>query len=431
MRSRRALSTVIGAVFAIIALTSTVTYISYSMGVLNNYNQSVLTKNQQLSDANKETFQISSVTVPNSKLNITVTDTSNLPINFTKIWIQNTTATDWIQSYVPKNNFVAPGGILTNIGQNIPAYINSANSYNIKLVTSRGNTQQLTVNSISSTKLNIQLSAFPPTVDGGLSSQIVMIVTNNGTGPIVNLTPTASVSPTPPGPPNCVLGSVSPPKANTLLPGGTVVFSWPLTATGTTNQVCTVTAQLQNGQTVQTTVTIMQVSLTTASYANAAGTLTMNYTGFQYTEGTSWNYGWQVSSQNPIAFAVKITNNNATSDFYISKQTFFWLADTANGNGANKNIFYVVNSVNLSTPIGLNAYCGGGNGDFCLKIPHGGGSTTVYFGATQSGQTNTYTLPSSQGFDGFLLFFGKFVNPQNGNTVQYGQNLPFVALLSN
>src|SRR6478736_1804231 len=124
MRSRKGLSTVIGAVFAIIALTSTVTYVSYSMGILDNYNQSVLTKNQQLSDVNKERFQISSVTVPNGKLNITVTNTGSVPINFTKIWIQNMSTTDWIKSYTPTNNFVVPGGILTKIGQNIPAYIN-------------------------------------------------------------------------------------------------------------------------------------------------------------------------------------------------------------------------------------------------------------------------------------------------------------------
>ena len=108
MRSRRAISSVVGMVFAIIALTTTITYISYSMGILNNYNQSVLVKNQQLSDVGKETFQISSVTVPNGKLNITIADTGNLQINFTKIWIQNTTATDWTYSYVPTNNFVSP-----------------------------------------------------------------------------------------------------------------------------------------------------------------------------------------------------------------------------------------------------------------------------------------------------------------------------------
>ena len=435
MRSSRALSTVVGMVFAIIAITSTVTYISYSMNILNNFGQSVLQQTQQTLNADKEKFQITSVTTPGNKFNITVANTGNLPITFTKLWVQNTTIKDWTYSYVPSNAVVNPGGTLTNIGQNLSPtlYYKSTASYSINLVTSRGNTQGFTVNSISSTKLNIQLYAFPPTVDSGLTSQIVLIVTNNSTGPIVNLTPSASVSPTPPGPPNCVLGSISPSMANTLLPGGTQVFTWPLTATGTTNQICTVTAQLQNGQTVQTTVTVNQVALTTATYAFDAGTLTMNYSNFQYTEGGSWNTGWQVSHTDPIGFSITITNNNATSDFVISKQTFFWLMDTANGNGVNNQQFYIVNQVNLNTPITLNAYCGGGNGDYCLTIPHGGNSKTIYFGATSAGAggNNVAQTSSQKVYDGFILLFGKFVNSQSGFTLQYGQNLPFVAIFSN
>ncbi|MDE1764487.1 MAG: hypothetical protein KGH88_09665, partial [Thaumarchaeota archaeon] len=213
MKSRRALSTVVGAVFAIIALTSTVTYISYSMGILNNYNQSVLTKNQQLSDVNKEKFQISSVTVPNSKLNITIVNTGSLPINFTKIWIQNTTTTDWVRSYVPTHNFVAPGSVLTNIGQNSGVYINPANSYNVKLVTSRGNTQQFTVNSPNTSPLNLQLLAMPPTTPTGFKTQLVMIVTNNSTGTLINVSPRTptlvSHNAT-----SCNVGVVSPTKIN-------------------------------------------------------------------------------------------------------------------------------------------------------------------------------------------------------------------------
>src|SRR5690348_14818643 len=171
MKSRRALSTVVGAVFAIIALTSTVTYVSYSMGILDNYNQSVLTKNQQLSDVNKEKFQISSVTVPNNKLNITVVNTGSLPINFTKVWIQDAKVIDSVQSYVPTHNFVVPGGVLTNIGQS--ATINPSDSYNVKLVTSRGNTQQFTLNSVSSVPVNIQFYAFPSTIPSDFTTELV------------------------------------------------------------------------------------------------------------------------------------------------------------------------------------------------------------------------------------------------------------------
>ncbi len=437
MKSRRAISSVVGMVFAIIALTTTITYISYSMGILNNFNQSVLTKNQQLTDVDKEKFQISSVTIPNGKLNITVANTGSLPIQFTKIWIQNTSTTDWVNSYMPTNSFASTGGVLTNVGQNIPVYINAANSYNVKLVTSRGNTQQFSMNSANASPLNIQLMFFPATVAGGFNTTLTMIVTNNSTGALTNITPSSLPSPTytGSGTAQCIASTVSPPKYNMLAPGSTAVFTWNVKVSGAGGDTCTfkLTKPLQNGysQTVQATATVTVVQLSTSNYAVYAGTLTMNYTQFEFTEGNSWSTGWQVPSTNPIAFSLRITNNNATSDFYISKQSFFWLEDTSNGNGVNNQPFYIVNSVNLSTPITLGAYCGG-SGDYCLEIPHGGGTVTVYFGATgvSKGGTNTANLQSQHGYDGFLLLFGKFVNSQTQNTIQYGQNIPFVAVLS-
>jgi len=434
MSSRRALSTVVGAVFAIIALTSTVTYVSYSMGILDNYNQSVLTKNQQLSDVNKEKFQISSVTVPNSKLNITVANTGSIPINFTKIWIQNQTAyssgIDWINSYNPKNNFVAPGGVLTNIGQNIPAYINSAKSYNVKLVTSRGNTQQFTINSISSTKLNVQLFAFPSTISSGFKSSVVMVVTNNSTGPIVNLTPTASVSPTPPGPPNCVLGSVNPPKAYALLPGGTSVFTWDLTATGSSGNVCTVTAQLPNGQSFNIPITIATVTLSSTTYAQNAGVVTIDYTTFKWAKGDGkWHSDWSFSNGN-VAFSITVGNNNQTNPgidkLWISQnaQLFF---QVAGGNGAPKS-FYVVKDVNLNT-LSVTPY----TPDFFNSVDNGGGTTTLKFASadigSNSGGNNNVALPTGT-YVGFLVMYGKFGPTQNGYGSQYAQTIPFMAVIS-
>ncbi len=194
MRTRRGISSVVGTVFAIIALTTTVAYVSYSMNTLDKYNQTVLGKNQQNLDIGKEKFQVASVGFVNNKLNITVTNTGSLPINFTKIWIQNKTATDWVRSYVPANNFVGPGATLKNIGQNIATDAKSTLSYHIKLVTSRGNVQEFDVNSANSAPLNIQLLALPPTVPSGFTTKLVMLVTNNSTGILVNLVPLASLN---------------------------------------------------------------------------------------------------------------------------------------------------------------------------------------------------------------------------------------------
>src|SRR5260370_24244639 len=192
MRTRRGLSSVVGTVFAIIALSTTIAYVSYSMNILDKYNQTVLGTNQQSLDTSKEKFQVNSAAIVNNKFNITVINTGSLPINFTKIWVQNTTANDWISSYAPKTKVVTPGGILYNIGQNIPLNALSTNSYHIKLVTFRGNTQEFNVNSVGSAPLNIQFYTFPSAVPSGFTTELVMIVTNNQSSTLTNLSPQIS-----------------------------------------------------------------------------------------------------------------------------------------------------------------------------------------------------------------------------------------------
>ncbi len=111
--NRRGLSTVVGMVFAIIALTSTVTYIVYSMNILGQFDQTIVGQSQQTLNQAKEKFQVTGAAIANSNFNITVSNTGVLPINFTKMWVTDTTlqseGTDWTYSYTPTHNFVVPG----------------------------------------------------------------------------------------------------------------------------------------------------------------------------------------------------------------------------------------------------------------------------------------------------------------------------------
>ena len=439
MRSRKGLSTVIGTVFAIIALTTTITYVSYSMGTLDNYNQSVLTKNQQLTDIDKEKFQISSVTVPNNKLNITVVNTGNLPINFTKVWIQNTTAADWVRSYAPTNNFVIPGGVLTNIGQNSGVNINSAYSYNVKLVTSRGNTQQFIMNSPGVAPLNVQLRMIPNGVNVGFQSTLIMMVTNNGSSTLVNVKPNTPSQTS--GLAGCSIGQVSPAKYDTLSPGSTAIFTWDVTVnTGLDGQTCTlsVTPPLQNGymgQTISATLTVNMITFTQTLLAQNTGILTLNYSTFRFTQDAGqfkgdWFSGWNFTAAQNTAFKVNVTNNNSTSDFYVSSysQIFFTRSD-----GSNNGAFYIVN---LVTPgnngYTLDKYCGG-IGDWCLRIPSGK-TATMYFGSYKAGNPAREDdqhghLPQSDTYMTNMLLYGKFANDQNSPGTRYAQSLPYIAWL--
>ncbi|TLY06835.1 MAG: hypothetical protein E6K83_07645, partial [Thaumarchaeota archaeon] len=191
MKSRRGLSSVVGAVFAIIALSTVIGYITYSMDVLNNYNQSVLIRTQQMIDIANEKSQVTSVSYVNNKFSIIVNNTGSLPINFTKIWITNKTAACTTYScninYVPNIVVVPVKGI--TLGQSMPGTIDKTKPYHIKLVTSRGNTNEFDVNSVGSAPVNIQFYALPSNVTNGYTTGLVMIVKNNGSGTLTNIVP--------------------------------------------------------------------------------------------------------------------------------------------------------------------------------------------------------------------------------------------------
>ena len=434
MKSRRALSTVVGAVFAIIALTSTVTYVSYSMGILDNYNQSVLTKNQQLSDVNKEKFQISSVTVPsNGRLNITVANTGSVPINFTKIWIQNTTTTttDWSNSYTPTRNFVAPGGVLTKIGQNIPVYINPTYSYNVKLVTSRGNTQQFSMNSVGSVPVNIQFYTFPASIPSGFTTELVMIVTNNQSSTLTNLVPQISkwTSNPLPSTASCTPSAISsPPSVSTLAPGSTAVFKWDLRMTGNNGQICTYVASLQNGfvgNTASATATINAITATSSNWSTTWGILSVNYTTLQWTQdsGAHWNNNWSIPSQTniPTVWRVNITNNDPTRPFILNGNATLVAFGTASGSNAALPWYVIKNDY----PPTLHAYPTNG------QTIQSNSTSRIYFGAAGATslalQTTPVIMKTSGQYAISILLFGYWTSVQSNNF--FGQNIPYEGII--
>jgi len=59
MRNRRGLSTMVGAVFFIIAMTVAISYISFSMDTLDQYVQTVVVKSSINEDQKNEEFTVS------------------------------------------------------------------------------------------------------------------------------------------------------------------------------------------------------------------------------------------------------------------------------------------------------------------------------------------------------------------------------------
>jgi hypothetical protein len=430
MKARRGLSSVVGMTFAIIALITTVAYITYSMNLMSNYNMAVLTNTQTSQSTANEKFQIASFSYAFSKPNITIANTGTIPVNITKIYIQNTTAynqgTDWTQSF-NMNYLAPPGGTARNIGQSISGTINSANSYNIKLVTSRGNTQQFTVNSANAAPLNIQLRFIPTIVASGFNSTLQLIVINNSTGTLTNISPSSLPAPT--GSAICTSSSPTPSNYNTLSPGSAAIFTWQVKLSGSNGQSCTynLTQPLQNGysQTVAATAAISVYGFTQSNLAQSVGILTMNFTTFRWTQGTQWNTGFSLPANTATAFSVQVTNNNSTGDFYISKNSAMIFYQSINIS-SDTYLFYIVNATSFS-PFGVTPFGCGNPNDYCIKIP-AGQTKTLYFASSQSGGSNIYKLCKVNSYLNFMVIYGKFATSRIDTVSKYGQTIPYIAV---
>ena len=254
MRSRRGLSSVVGMVFAIVAIITAMGYVSYSLNTLNQFNTATLTRNQQSINAGEEGLQLYTLSIVNGKFNITVANTGPLPINVTRMWIQNTTASDWT-NYYSINKLVTPGNFLTNIGQSSPVGDNPSYAYNIKLVTGRGNNLQFTLGSPGVKPLFMQAMFVPnafvePSPAVTTNATLLFEVTNNMTSNnlITNLSPNS---------PYCfgtlntfsLISGPLPANYRVLSSGSIAIFKWVYsvenTGSSTERERCTVT--LANG----------------------------------------------------------------------------------------------------------------------------------------------------------------------------------------
>ena len=264
MRKRRGLSTIIGAVFFIIAMTITIGYVSYSMDTLDKFVQTVVVKSSVSRDTVNEEFVVSKVTLDNNKFNITVFNPGNIPVKLTRLWVDNKTDTDWVAKY-DLNEDILSGQIVTNIGQNIPLSALETASYSMKLVTERGNSQNLFVNSIGEESLYLKLKASPEKIATGFNSIISLQVINNGTSTLRNLTPEMDSITTPVCSALCSYEQKSgadPASYDKLEPGDSATFQWIYEIKGEKGDTVSFSASLVNGiDEVSTSVTVGNVLL--------------------------------------------------------------------------------------------------------------------------------------------------------------------------
>jgi hypothetical protein len=244
-----------------IIISTAITYTVFSMEQITQATETVEIK--QTSDFQKTTeeFEVLKIEKVNEQFNMTVTNNGDIPVHLTRLWVENTTDSTWPISKYDLDVVIPSGYSATNIGQNIGLTSLDTQSYLMKLVSERGNTEKMFLNSVNNDSIYLNLRATPVYVATGFSTTLVLEVINTGSNKLLNLQAeidsvieSCTVS--------CFGTYVSGPTPTSfasLNPGDIATFEWVYTLDGeTTGDNVTFTASLVNGVDTDTAVVSIQ-----------------------------------------------------------------------------------------------------------------------------------------------------------------------------
>ena len=134
MKSHRGLSSVIGAVFLIAIVIGALSYITYSLEIMGNFSEALITEESRLSDKQAEAYEITSIDITAAnKLDGVIKNTGQIPVKFTTLYIDEQGVNDVVQKVTIVESH-SPGST-TNIEDLIDYTIETTKGYNVKVVT--------------------------------------------------------------------------------------------------------------------------------------------------------------------------------------------------------------------------------------------------------------------------------------------------------
>ncbi|NQV39087.1 MAG: hypothetical protein HQ505_00855 [Nitrosopumilus sp.] len=428
IRKRRGLSNVIGMIFLVVVLSSVIGYFTYGINLIERVNDEVIIKGVESIDKSKESFEIVNVGINGGKFDLTIKNTGQLPIHFTRLWVNNVTDSSWPLQNFTLNEVSSPGQILYDVGQNLNLYALESQSYDLRLVTERGNLFNIQVTSPQDETLEMNLFSTPKSVLTGQDVTIWFGVTNNVTdGSVLQL-----ITPQIENPPDVTGGATAtykegpiPSSKESLSHGDTSFFKWVYTVTGGDGDTVTFNATVNNAKqanfiTEQIEIVILDDD---SLLVENAGVLQVDYESLEWAQGIGdWSSGWNLNTNDNTVWRINVTNNHPTDTFYIGEDTALVLLPVS---GSSKNPFYIGAGASTNPP-SISAYT-----DLNQSIIPGQ-EVRVYFGATMPGGITEADTPAQKGINQSpILIFGKMCSgggcPGSGDS--YGQNIPFLGIL--
>lgn len=244
MKKRRGLTTVVGGVFFLIVIITAASYLTYSMNLFENFSENVFAVEQERENRKKESFDISKLTIENNKINLDIFNSGDIPVSFSRLWVENVTGVDQVYKF-DLNNTVTTGNTAKDILKNLSFTALPTETYKMKLVTDRGTTKEFSVNA-STDPLHLQLFALPEVVPTNFKSTILLAVTNNSTQNTIytNMQPLLNV---------ISLGGTAELEGPSPIPhpvletGETAIFEWTYRISGEDNDKVRFQASILNG----------------------------------------------------------------------------------------------------------------------------------------------------------------------------------------
>ncbi len=296
-----------GAFIAIITLTA-ITYSALSLETISQAAETVEIKQTTAVQKATEKFEVSKIQTVNEQFNMTVSNRGDIPVHLTRLWVENTTDSTWPIAKYDLDELILPGYTATNIGQNIGLTSLDTQSYQMKLVSERGNTEKIFSNSVNNDFVYLNLRATPTVILTGFTTTLILEVVNTGTNTLFNLQ--AQI----PAPlPSCSApcfateeSAVSPTSVASLDPGDVATFEWVYAIDAdNTGDSFTFTASLVGGTDTDAAVVTVQaidfaentgVSLESQAVASGSGGIVKEILVFHSEQADVPNGGYQIMS---------------------------------------------------------------------------------------------------------------------------------------
>jgi hypothetical protein len=405
-RRKRAVGSIIGAVFLVLIILSGFTFYQLYLNIAGHYNGTLQSMGESDWSRNREKIVIKNVEITGSgNLSVTVENDGTLQSHLIWFGIFNMSALPETQAYYSLDISVDPAETKSVVSVFTVA---QGNKYAVQLVTELGNTIGFKFYPASQVRCQLTLTTAPPTAYKGNNVTVVLTVTHNDSEVDAIQSLTVSLSPTPSG--LVQLMDNSSLTARGLRKGESAFFWWIYSTIGTGTVILNATY----GQAPPGVYAITSLTVLDSPGQGGAGTVSIagvNGTGL-YNPST-WN---PLGSTQYVSGSVSDLASNDSS--YAVFRSYYSSSTTDTNDAVDNNSSNVDGLGNKGTHSNFTAMQYGPDSIYDTLTETGSGTATAYYPSSYSllGSTQLVSgsLANLQADDGVYMAFRSYQTSSSG-----------------